>query len=67
MKAGQSGGIFSRQRVVRGREIRGEVVMTQVSIHAPRQESRLNTYVVGAFMAAVLVLSAVMFLSPFAA
>jgi len=41
--------------------------MTQISIHAPEQSSRLNTYIVGALMTAVLVLSAVMVFGQFVA
>jgi hypothetical protein len=41
--------------------------MTQTFIHAPEQGSRINTYVVGTLMTAVLVLSAVLLFSPFSA
>ncbi|MGD0190339.1 MAG: hypothetical protein ABSD74_06325 [Rhizomicrobium sp.] len=41
--------------------------MSESFIHAPEQTSRFNTFVIGAMMTAVLVLSAVLFFSPFAA
>jgi hypothetical protein len=41
--------------------------MTQVSIHAAQQGSRINEYVAGALTIALLVLSAVMLFSPLAA
>jgi hypothetical protein len=41
--------------------------MTQTSIHTADQGSRFNDYVAGILTAAVLLLSAVMFFSQFAA
>ena len=41
--------------------------MTQVSIHAAEQSSRLNGFISGALMSAVLLLSVVLIFSPFAA
>jgi hypothetical protein len=41
--------------------------MSDTFIHAPEQTSRFNTFVVGAMMAAVLILSAALLFSPFVA
>jgi hypothetical protein len=55
-----------RSRAVRHR-ISGELDMTQTSIRTADQGSRFNDYVAGILTAAVLLLSAVMFFSQFAA
>jgi len=54
-----------RERRQRNEEKKGEVVMTQEFQHIPEQSSRLDRFVMGSLMSAVIVLAGLLTFAPY--